>query len=744
MDWNNDGKKDLLTGEYNGTVRIYLNTGTDASPVFPSYQFLQVAGVNWSAAYSKPDVVDWNNDGRKDIVCGDANGYVWLLLNTGTDASPAFSAAARVTNNLSPLYANGAAASPVVVDWDRDGKKDLIVGSSGGNLLFFQNKGTDANPLFNGSTLLAAGGKTIAVGYYSRPEVADWDNDGWLDLLVGSYEPVDGLWEGHVFYFHALSGPYLKSQTVRDANVNGLLERGEQCSLTTVLTNTGGLVTGVVATISSTSALCVVTVSNWSVGSFIANRSFTNTAQPFSFTIVSNAPFGARLPFTLSITGNGGTYRQTHTLSFDVAQPWFSVADLLVSDATGNSNCACNPGETVQLLVKLRNTSFRADGVTGWLTAKTPGVVMLNSNAGFGTILSNTTAVAWQAPFAFRVPSTMPSNAIYAFTLAVSYLNGSSITNLPVVLGDYSATSNTPFAWVDMTGASALAITDESYKTLALGFDFPFYGIRTNTVHVVDNGYLMFGAPSVSFSPMAFPATNKPNSVIAPWWEDLDPGNGGTVRYKLTGTAPERCWVAEWANVPRYSYTNYLRNFQVLLYENGSIKFQYGQWNGPLSSRAIGLENADGTLGKTWTPAVTNGVAILYSVQAGTTDSDRDGLPDAYELFHFGTLARTGVEDTDRDGVNNACEWACGTNPNLAGSRFCFEEILQLSPTQMRLRWQGIPSQPYTLWRNTNGSFTAWTKLTPAPLSGSASGTNYFTNGIPTGAGPHLFRVSTP
>ncbi len=42
MDWNNDGKKDLVTGEREGYVRIYLNTGTDSSPSFSGFTYLQL------------------------------------------------------------------------------------------------------------------------------------------------------------------------------------------------------------------------------------------------------------------------------------------------------------------------------------------------------------------------------------------------------------------------------------------------------------------------------------------------------------------------------------------------------------------------------------------------------------------------------------------------------------------------------------------------------------------------------
>jgi hypothetical protein len=53
---------------------------------------------------------------------------------------------------------------PTVVDWNGDGKKDLIVGSfSGepGNVRLYINVGTDAEPKFNKPVFLEAGGQPI-------------------------------------------------------------------------------------------------------------------------------------------------------------------------------------------------------------------------------------------------------------------------------------------------------------------------------------------------------------------------------------------------------------------------------------------------------------------------------------------------------------------------------------------------------------------------------------------------------
>ena len=54
---------------------------------------------------------------------------------------------------------------PCVVDWNNDGKKDLLVGTrSGGKVLLYLNKGTDGEPMFNGYSCLKAGGRDISMG----------------------------------------------------------------------------------------------------------------------------------------------------------------------------------------------------------------------------------------------------------------------------------------------------------------------------------------------------------------------------------------------------------------------------------------------------------------------------------------------------------------------------------------------------------------------------------------------------
>ena len=45
VDWNNDGKKDLIIGQFSeGKIRVYMNGGTDSAPVFAEFSYLQADG----------------------------------------------------------------------------------------------------------------------------------------------------------------------------------------------------------------------------------------------------------------------------------------------------------------------------------------------------------------------------------------------------------------------------------------------------------------------------------------------------------------------------------------------------------------------------------------------------------------------------------------------------------------------------------------------------------------------------
>ena len=200
MDWNNDGKKDLIVGEGNGHVRVYLNTNTDADPAFSGYSYVQAGGIDYVGdECASPCIADWDNDGKKDLLVGDDGGQVYLLLNTNTDENPLFASAVPIQDGGGDLTM-ASLASPLVADWNEDGSKDLLVGDTVGNISFFENLGPDSAPLFDGRNLF-----NVAVVENARFDVVDWKNDGVRDIVCGSkYGQIDYL-EGEYGYFPDLA-----------------------------------------------------------------------------------------------------------------------------------------------------------------------------------------------------------------------------------------------------------------------------------------------------------------------------------------------------------------------------------------------------------------------------------------------------------------------------------------------------------------------------------------------------------
>jgi hypothetical protein len=89
-------------------------------------------------------------------------------------------------------------SSPVIRDLDGDGKKDLLVGNTEGQLLFYRNTGSDGAPSFSGYIEIQAAGVPINLPGTprSRPFVCDWTGDGLLDVLIGSGDGKVRLYQG--------------------------------------------------------------------------------------------------------------------------------------------------------------------------------------------------------------------------------------------------------------------------------------------------------------------------------------------------------------------------------------------------------------------------------------------------------------------------------------------------------------------------------------------------------------------
>ncbi|MEY4910087.1 MAG: hypothetical protein RL260_3805, partial [Pseudomonadota bacterium] len=137
------------------------------------------------------------------------------------------------------------------------------------------------------------------------------------------------------------------------------------------------------------------------------------------------------------------------------------------------------------------------------------------------------------------------------------------------------------------------------------------------------------------------------------------------VTWEQKGTAPNRYFVVSWNSVFQYS-TSTPFTFQIILYENGEFKYQYGNANATGSNATIGvqLSTTDYTLYGFKTTYNASGTAIRWSIP--------NPLPNKVAEFRFDELAWNGAvgEVIDSSGNNNNGVRA-GTATNVANGYVC-------------------------------------------------------------------------
>jgi hypothetical protein len=117
-----------------------------------------------------------------------------------------------------------------------------------------------------------------------------------------------------------------------------------------------------------------------------------------------------------------------------------------------------------------------------------------------------------------------------------------------------------------------------------------------------------------------------------------------------------------------------LATFSVVIADTNGISFQW-RFNGGDIAGATGdtllLTDVSAAANEgQYTVVATNSAGSATSAPAALmVDSDRDGLPDSWEIANFDNLtAQRGGGDPDNDGVSNADEFYDSTNPNSATS----------------------------------------------------------------------------
>lgn len=176
---NDDNIPDLVTGSSNGNIYLYFGQNQDSIWTVDSGQKILLTNnteINTGGS-SVPVLYDIDNDEDYDIIAGSESGKVYIYINNGDMKF-------TISYILDYTGLGFGYSSPVVYDIDGDEIVDLIIGTSSGKIYF--SKG-----LFNRDSLIEFNSELVELELnvedtYTVPEIWDEDNDGEVELLVGT------------------------------------------------------------------------------------------------------------------------------------------------------------------------------------------------------------------------------------------------------------------------------------------------------------------------------------------------------------------------------------------------------------------------------------------------------------------------------------------------------------------------------------------------------------------------------
>jgi len=338
------------------------------------------------------------------------------------------------------------------------------------------------------------------------------------------------------------------------------------------------------------------------IGNFEIQLFRTSEVNPAETLFVGNVASGVQTYIDTGLTdGVRYTYlARTHTLDDDslsvfVTASWYAGGDPWPAPPTLNAVSVLNAfGDSVEVIGTAPTTQRDGtplDDLAGiivyvngnpvdTLPFTTPGGTFYDTIVVTpGLITVYTTAIDNETP----VHESAPSNSISIVTN--THMGGPDGFEYTFIDSDVS--QGPGFIWIDASGGTPISLTDDSYITLTLPFAFPFYDQFFTSINLCSNGFLS-NTTLTTWTNQDLPYSTIPY-LIAFFWDDLNPGAGGTIRYLAT----QDYAVIHFENIQHFGGTG-TYNMEVILYPNGDIAMSYLSVSGVVNSSTIGIQGNGG------------------------------------------------------------------------------------------------------------------------------------------------------